>query len=486
MNATPASLAIPDARQPAADLLRATMTFGFLGILTPLWVYAELPIQRSGEPVAWFGLLLTLYCALRLSSFAFQGTPRLLATCFFVFVYVWGGLCAFAQNLVWTFPWTVKHTPAEAEAGLAMIVLMVVFYEIGQLTARARPRKADGVTLRFEISHSALTWVTVGAFALMLLSILMLGGPKILFTTRAAFDAIAAASGSKATMLMSVALLRSPIFVAFALILVVIVRGWRTMTRKQKRAYLGLLLLTGVGNLLANFPLSLARYWLGTIVLTLLFSLAPWRRMMPMALACGLVGMMLFIYPISDAFRNAWSADISVVERQLQTKAIDTLLNKGDFDVYQMTINGLVVSDYRGHTLGGNLIGAALFWVPRAIWPGKPFGTGWIIGYNLGYTMINLSAPLWLEFYWAFGWLGTALLGWAFSHYSGRLDLAYRRSVERGEQQNLIQVLVPFLAAYQFITLRGDLLNVVALISVAIVAFLCAVRVSRVPATTDG
>ncbi len=473
------------AQYTAADLLRAIVTFGFLAVATPFWLFTELPQQRSDEAVAWFGLLLAEYCAIRLSVLAFAGKPRLLAICFFVFVYVWGGLCAFAQNYVWTFPWSTKHAPVDSELGLAMIAFMVLAYEVGQISCRLRPLRTSSAW-HFEISHRALIWVTVGATVLMLLSLMMLGGPKILFTTRATFDAYATASGSQMTKLIGVALLRSPIFIAFALVAIVTFRGWRTMSRDKKRVYLGLLLLTAVCNLLANFPLSLARYWLGTIALTLAFSLMPWRREMGSVLACGLVAAMLFVYPAADAFRNVFSADTSAVTRELEAKAVDSILNKGDFDVYQMTVNGVVIADVRGHSWGENLLGAALFWVPRAIWNSKPMGTGWIIGYWLGYTMINLSAPLWLEFYWAFGWLGVGLLGWGYGHVSGRLDQAYGRALARGNTQSVVQVLVPFLAAYQFITLRGDLLNVIALISVSIATFLFAVRLSRVAADPGG
>src|SRR5690606_10863669 len=43
------------------------------------------------------------------------------------------------------------------------------------------------------------------------------------------------------------------------------------------------------------------------------------------------------------------------------------------------------------------LSGSVFFWVPRALWPDKPTDTGILLANYRGYSMDNLSAPLWAE-----------------------------------------------------------------------------------------
>lgn len=79
-----------------------------------------------------------------------------------------------------------------------------------------------------------------------------------------------------------------------------------------------------------------------------------------------------------------------------------------DFDAFMQIASTVeyVASDVGPIRYGQNFLGVALFFVPRAIWPGKPEHTGGIVANALGYPYINVSSPLPAEALAGFGYLG--------------------------------------------------------------------------------
>lgn len=478
------SARVPIARsqsaQPAA-LARILGIFVALALVVPLWLWAEIPDPKDPDLAAYLALGVVEYCALRLSVMAHSAQPRLLAITFFVFIYVWGGLAAFAQITAGVFPWLIRHGPNHPYLGMLQIILALSAYEIGQLIALRRPR-IYVQPIRLALSQRSVLWVCVAATVLFLIGMLMLGGPQVLFKTRAAYGiAVGAAVSSKMQSLVGSSLMRAPTFAAFVLVCIICKRDWRTMRTGRKRAFLWLLLYSATLNLIGNWPPALPRQWLGVVVLTPVFVLVSWRRWQVASLAVTFVAVILFVFPYADAFRREISLSSSALESALKTPVVEQILHKGDFDVFQQSLNNMVAAEARGHTLGMNFLGAALFWFPRSIWPSKPDGTGVEVAKAVGYrwNQTNLSAPLWMEFYAAFGWWGIAVLMGLFSYVSGALDRAFIRSRSEPYMSSLFHVLVPFFAAYQFILVRGDLLNGTAQAAPAIVLFLVALKLRR-------
>lgn len=444
--------------------LRALTVVMFLCYIAPLWLWLALPEGGELRTSAALALVLIEYTAFRLSWLTFRGQPRFLAIIFFVFVYVWGGLSAFAQDYVWIFPWGIRHDPEQAVLAVLQIILAVVGYEVGQVAAHARRSTTNMHRLEIHVSLRAVLVITLLAVPLTLIGIAILG-PNILFATRGSIETAGyVQAGSKAEGLIGNALLRGPAFVSFLLCTVLCAQQWRSLGRAGKRALFGVLLLSCALNLIVNFPGSLTRQWLGTIVLAPVFALIPWRRWMAGGLAVGLVSMIIFIFPYSDVFRRARTFDTSLVESALQVSPVDNILHKGDFDVYQQTVNCIVVVERSGISWGKNIVTAALFWMPRSIWPDKAKGTGVIVAKKVGYpwNQTNLSSPLWMESFWAFGWPGVFIFMGIFGYVCGRLDTSFVSTPASMGVTPLIRLFVPFLAAFQLIALRGDLLNAVA------------------------
>jgi hypothetical protein len=461
--------------------LRFGVSFLALCVIAPLWIWVELPRYVEVDLTPVLAMLVTQYTGFRLAWLAYRGEPRLLAITFFVFIYIWGGLTAFAQTYTQIYPWGIRHAPDQPLIGMVQVLATLTVYELGQLYAMRRKR-ATNPNWTFYISHGALFWFTVAALPLMVVGMLILGGPDILFATRAIYNrAVALGTSSVTASLIGSSLFRVPAFVSFVLTLLVLRRDWWNLEGGRRRMLIVLLVYSFGLMFIGNYPLSLPRQWLGVVVLTPVFMLLPWRRWQIAALGVGLVALIIFVFPYTDAFRRQGALSGGAVERALRTSVIDNMLHKGDFDVYQQSLNAIVVTEREGYSYGKNFLGAALFWVPRKLWPDKPLGTGQTVAYKVFYPwhQTNLSSPLWMEAYWAFGWIGIIMIMGAYGLLSGRLDRSFVEARSAGHSSSAIMILLPFLSAYQFILVRGDILNGTAQAVPVIILFMLAVRFRR-------
>ena len=176
-----------------------------------------------------------------------------------------------------------------------------------------------------------------------------------------------------------------------------------------------------VVNALVNNPVSNPRYWFGTVVLGLL--LGSERVQRPAVMRMFLVTVLLaflVVFPYADRYRYTNSTQ----QRMSLTQSLEL---KGDFDSFAEIANAVSYSQERGHTDGGQVLGALGFWVPRSAWPTKSSDTGILLAHYIGYPNTNLSAPLWAEAYIDFGWLAVGVVFLALGLVSERGDRAYEK-----------------------------------------------------------
>ncbi|MER6344502.1 hypothetical protein ACWC10_09415 [Streptomyces sp. NPDC001595] len=377
---------------------------------------------------------------------------RLVAFGFWLFAYVWLGLAPLAMLATDTYPLDHRTGATTAFAAAALTELGLLAYSAG--AALAARRAVDGPALLEPLLSRRLTPLPVLllcglALVLAVLVIPRQGGLEAFFTSREAIRQTGADGDSeRALRVWAVAV---PAF--WGLVALLHLPRRPGGDRLLKGARLLLLPALLVLNVIVNNPVSRPRFWAGTVLLVLLFA---WRRFgSPRAFraaAATLTIGVLFVFPYSDYFRYD---EREAVQLLTLTEQFSTTM---DYDAFQQMQTGIDYVRDNGFSPSAAL-GPALFMVPRTLWPEKPQTTGIELAQYAGYDFHNLSAPLWIETYL---WGGAPCVAAVFC----LLGLTGRRMddlrARLGDQPGTLAVLlVPALAFYQLILLRGSLMAIV-------------------------
>jgi hypothetical protein len=376
---------------------------------------------------------------------------RLVALGFWLFTYVWLGLAPLAMLATHTYPLDYRASDDTALAAVALIELGLVAYSAGSAVAGRRTGGRSPVLeplLARGLAPGPVILLCALSLVLALALIPRQGGLDAFFTSR---EAVREAGGANESVRALLAwALAVPTFWALVALLHLPRRPGSDRLLRGVRSVL-LPVLLGI-NVVVNNPISKPRFWAGTILLVLLFSWRPFRR--PRAFrvtAAAITAVVLLAFPYSDYFRYD---EREVLHVMSLTEQLTTTM---DYDAFQQVQTGIDFARDEGFS-PSSALGAALFMVPRAMWPDKPQVTGVGIAQYAGYDFHNLSAPLWIESYL---WAGApsvvavfCLLGAA-----GRcMDDIWERLRDR--QAVFAILLVPAFAFYQMILLRGSLMAV--------------------------
>jgi hypothetical protein len=190
----------------------------------------------------------------------------------------------------------------------------------------------------------------------------------------------------------------------------------------------------------------------------------------------GLLFALVVVFPYSDIFREE---NQNVTFEPIATQ----LASNGDYDAFQQIANTVLFVSSDGVTYGNQVLGALFFWVPRAIWPDKPVGSGQMVADHLGYNFTNLSSPLWAEAYINAGLVGVVLILLLFGVVTSYLQQGFIAST-KGQGLLFFGGLVPILAGLQIYFLRGDLQNGIATLVPILVLYLFTAKATRVPSRT--
>lgn len=174
---------------------------------------------------------------------------------------------------------------------------------------------------------------------------------------------------------------------------------------------------------------------------------------------------MFIVFPFMDNFRY-FSGDIRF---KFSMDYLDTM----NMDASQMFMS---VLKYDIVTYGRQLLGVALFWVPRSIWPTKPIGSGAFVAESCNGWFNNVSMPYFAEGYLNFGLLGLILFIIVAGIISGRLDARYWYNPDRFRNPNVGFYLIA-LGATIFI-MRGDLLSSFAYTVGTLISYYIVVRLT--------
>jgi len=167
-------------------------------------------------------------------------------------------------------------------------------------------------------------------------------------------------------------------------------------------------------------PLNERRNAIGAMYLTLLFIIKPNWLNNNLKIMIMLFFIMIIMFPVVQIFTHinhpldeVW-ANPNLILDNFNSKNFITTFNTLNYDAFINLTTTIDYVDKNGTTLGMQLLGTLLFFVPRSFWHSKPLSTGEkMAGYlsdeygNWWFT--NLSNPLVSEGYINFGILGVIL-----------------------------------------------------------------------------
>ena len=224
--------------------------------------------------------------------------------------------------------------------------------------------------------------------------------------------------------------------------------------------------------LVSCFPAAMARYNMaciyGALLLLVCAPLFEKKGLFPVLFLIAF----LVIFPAANSYR--WEDFTFSMFGEAIVDAIGNL-PRGfcavDYDAYSMVARTLQYVGSVGATGGYQLLGSLLFFVPRALWPTKPEGSGNLVCAAQGQTQLNISSPLPAEGIVNFGIAGLLIFAVVAALVCRRLDRWFV------ESESPLRLFYPFACLLLFFMMRGDLLSSFAFTVGYLVSFcaLCAV-----------
>lgn len=447
---------------PPLDVwLSALLLFAALGVALPLMIVTNAKTTSgTGYPilVLWGISLLT---AARLAEFLIRRRAELLRLAFYVFCYVFVGLSALAQVSVGQFPLSGRTLQPDVVAGASTLILVgLLGHEVGYLlggrrgSAQLMVARADLPSRRLPVTvHDRIVQLLCVIGILVSAAAVSSAGISPFFTSREAvgFATFGGDAGGQFFNVddKAIGLLWSRIYhmVPFVALLVLL-HVMRRDASKRRAGYVILASTLAVGNVIVNNPIGNSRLWAGMVALGFLSVFIDLRRpRVVFFTALGMLGSFLVVFPFADAFRRTDSAGFVLGD------PFEALINDGSFSAFQTTANGVVYVNENGLTWGGQLAGGLLTLFPRALWPGKPVDTG-----NLIDPVGNRAATFWTEMHINFGLAGAVVGFLLLGVVARRLDDSFIIG------RSWALVVVPVLAPFYFILLRGTLSAAVGII----------------------
>ncbi|MQY32387.1 hypothetical protein SRB17_03350 [Streptomyces sp. RB17] len=384
---------------------------------------------------------------------------RLVGLGFWMFSYIWLGLAPLPMLASDTYPWPYRAGEETSLRAVALVELGLLAYSAGTALAarRSHLRAVRPGRLERLLARRVSPWrvLLLCGFALAVAALLIPGQPGGIgayFTSREAVHETGALDEGPDAFLQPLRSWSLSVPAFWALLGLLRLPRLPNGDRLLRRLRWLLLPLLAAVNLIVNNPISKPRFWAGTVLLTLLFSVPRLcRPRASRALAVAVLATVLVVFPYSDYFRYDDRHAVSVVSLSEQ------FTTKGDYDAFQQVQTGLDYARENGFS-PRQALGPVFFMVPRSVWPDKPDDTGIALAQYAGYDFLNLSAPLWIESYLWAGPPAVVLVFCLLGVAARRMDEVRDRLLDRPGTVAIL--VVPAFAFYQLMFLRGSLLGI--------------------------
>ena len=200
-------------------------------------------------------------------------------------------------------------------------------------------------------------------------------------------------------------------------------------------------------------PTGVARFLSGAFYGALLLYSFPVLRQGKIFLLL-MFSFILIIFPLLNNFRYLNGNALEIFD------VLDGLSNNfqaADFDAYTMLIYTIKYTSNFGYSFGRQLLGTLLFFIPRAVWPSKPIGSGSMIVDTLFIPINgNVSCPFIAEYFINFGILGVVIISLLLGCLLNTMDKVYWA---KKKYNGFLQLFYPFLSLITIFCCRGDMMS---------------------------
>ena len=442
---------------------RTAIAWLLLCVVAPLFLLSTATQGLGVDPSeAGLTVLLTVYAGTHLAVRFGRGDLRIAGVTFWLFVYVAMSVASLAR--ISTGLHSYLADPNTLTEAVVITLVGCVAYDAAQFAHRLRGQPNRGSPMIRGVNFARLNTIGVVGIATSAYYVRTVGLSSFFSSrsdlTQGITQAGLTTNGSQTVSAILGSLAIVPLLLAWL--------GWTAelardaTARRSFGCWLWYTTLSAVV-IMVNNPISTSRYQFLTVVFAALFCLPNLGKRGVRFIIAGGVILAITVFPYSDYFR------VAAANRQpLQVNSIAVELATKDYDQMTMIANGVWYADVFGHTNGSQVLSDLLFFVPHTVWTGRATDTGVLIGQAMAAPNVNLSAPMWIEFWLDFSWLGLVVGFLLFGWVSARWDtlFVYLRSRQRLPSPALLDLALPLFAGYQFILLRGSILQAVGRMAV--------------------
>ena len=427
----------------------------YLIVLLIILLFAVLPGQITGSLSVFVIFILFFIGLISMAGIIVESQKAAygLNLIHWIFVFIFFFIAPIIQATFSFQPWGISMDSLEIEKTGLYIILWIIMYVIGTVFARH---------IYFRESEK-IKYISDGRLRLCLyisiissIIIIRNTGFRNLFTRAEVELAASSLQISTAVSLVLSKCTRAAIVFLEA----VLISERKTMYRNVNI----LLLINSVLLILTCFPTALARNTTATVYLGLFVFLFYRNKQIlknSLLYIFSFLGGILIVFPILSIFRR-----MTYLTPNLLVSLENSLTNLGsaylsaDYDAFAIITATRQHVDQYGITMGRQLLGALLFFIPRSIWSSKPIGSGAFVATSRGMRFTNISCPLVAEGYINFGIIGICIFALIAGTACTILDEQYWSAMESTDSGiSFIEIIYPFMLPSYFFILRGDMMS---------------------------